>query len=87
MPSEKKIVDILNYIKECSPGQDEFYQAVEEVLYTLKPLLNSDSRYLEYNILERIIVPERSVIFRVNWVDDNGKIQTNLGYRVQLVHL
>jgi len=83
MSSIQKIEDILDYIKECSPGQDEFYQASHEVLYSLKPLLDSDSRYLENNILERIVVPERTVIFRVNWVDDAGKVQTNLGYRVQ----
>jgi len=83
MPSQQKIEDILKYIKECSPGQDEFYQATEEVLFTLKPLLNEDKRYLEHNILERIVVPERSIIFKINWLDDTGKIQTNLGYRVQ----
>ncbi len=83
MPSSKKIEEILKYVKECSPGQDEFYQATQEVLYTLKPLLDFDRRYIEHNILERIIVPERTIIFRVNWVDDTGKIQTNLGYRVQ----
>ncbi len=80
---EDKINSVLNKIKECSPGQDEFYQAVQEVLYSIKPLLESDSRYFDYNILQRIVVPERSIIFRVNWVDDKGKIQTNLGYRVQ----
>jgi glutamate dehydrogenase (NADP+) len=83
MPSSQKIEEILNYIEECSPGQDEFYQASQEVLYSLLPLLNEDGRYLEQNILERIVVPERTIIFRVNWVNDDGKIQTNLGYRVQ----
>jgi len=83
MPSSQKIEEILKYIKECSPGQDEFYQATEEVLFSLKPLLNEDKRYLEYNILERIVVPERSIIFKITWLDDAGKIQTNLGYRVQ----
>ena len=83
MPSSQKIEEILDYIKECSPGQDEFYQATQEVLYSLRPLLNEDSKYLEHNILERIVVPERSILFRVNWVDDVGKVQTNLGYRVQ----
>jgi glutamate dehydrogenase (NADP+) len=83
MTSSKKIEEILEYIKECSPGQDEFYQATQEVLYSLQPLLKRESRYLEQNILERIVVPERTVIFRVNWVDDAGKIETNLGYRVQ----
>ncbi|SFV71440.1 NADP-specific glutamate dehydrogenase [hydrothermal vent metagenome] len=83
MPSTRKIEKILDYIKESSPGQDEFYQAAQEVLYSLKPLLDEDSRYLEHNILERIVVPERSIIFRVNWVNDEGKVETNLGYRVQ----
>ena len=83
MPSTKKIEEVLKYIEECSPGQKEFYQATHEVLYSLKPLLDEDSRYLEYNILERIVVPERTIIFRVNWTNDAGKIQTNLGYRVQ----
>jgi glutamate dehydrogenase (NADP+) len=87
MSSTQKIEEILDYIKECSPGQDEFYQASQEVLYSLRPLLNEDSRYLEQNILERIVVPERSLIFRVNWVDDAGEIQTNIGYRVQFSSL
>jgi len=83
MPANQKVKEILEYIKECSPGQDEFYQASEEVLYSLLPLLKEDNCYLEHNILERIMVPERSIIFRVNWVDDVGKVQTNVGYRVQ----
>jgi len=83
MPANKKIKEVLEYIKECSPGQDEFYQASEEVLHSLLPLLQKDTRYLEHNILERIVVPERSIIFRVNWVNDEGKVQTNVGYRVQ----
>jgi len=80
---EDKIESILNDIKECSPGQDEFYQAAQEVLYSIKPLLKADSRYIDHNILKRIVVPERTIIFRVNWIDDKGKVQTNLGYRVQ----
>jgi len=81
-PSEE-VKKVLNYIKVYSPGQDEFYQAAHEVLYSLLPLLNEDKKYVEYNILERIVVPERTIIFRVNWLDDSGKIRTNLGYRVQ----
>jgi len=80
---KQRVDEILLDIKECSPGQDEFYQATQEVLEAIIPLLESESKYLAHNILERIVVPERTVIFRVNWVDDNGKIQTNLGYRVQ----
>jgi len=83
VPSKKIVEDVLAYIKQSSPGQDEFYQASEEVLYALLPLLEEDPKYLEYNILQRIVVPERSIMFRVNWLDDYGKIQTNVGYRVQ----
>ncbi len=80
---DSKIKEIMDYIKECSPGQDEFYQAAYEVLDAIKPLLKCEQKYLDNNILERIVVPERTIIFRVNWVDDSGKVQTNLGYRVQ----
>jgi glutamate dehydrogenase (NADP+) len=83
MSVEKHIEKVLNNIKECSPGQEEFYQAVHEVLYSLVPLLEEDEKYDIHNVLERITVPERTIIFRITWVDDNGVIQTNLGYRVQ----
>jgi len=83
MPNSQKIEDVLAYIKKCSPGQEEFYQAVEEVLLTLPPLLDQQSKYLDHNILERIVMPERTIIFRVTWVDDAGKIHVNIGYRVQ----
>ncbi len=79
----EKIEDILEDIKRCSPGQSEFYQATQEVLHAIKPLLESESKYLDNNILERIVVPERTIIFRVNWLDDSNRVQTKLGYRVQ----
>ncbi len=83
MKPSKQVEEVLQHIKECSPGQNEFYQAVDEVLFSLLPILNEDSRYREYNILQRIVVPERTVIFKVNWLNDKGIIETNLGYRVQ----
>ncbi len=83
MKPSKQVEEVLHHIKEYSPGQNEFYQAVDEVLFSLLPLLNENSRYREYNILQRIVVPERTVIFKVNWLNDKGKIETNLGYRVQ----
>ena len=83
MSSREEVKRVLEYIKECSPGQNEFYQATEEVLASLLPLLDSDKRYLKENILERIVVPERTIMFRVSWVNDVGEIKTNLGYRVQ----
>ncbi|HEY9189902.1 MAG TPA: NADP-specific glutamate dehydrogenase [Sulfurovum sp.] len=83
VPVSQKIDDILKYIKTSSPGQNEFYQATHDVLLSLAPLLEEDSRYIEHNILESIVVPERTIIFRVNWINDAGERQTNVGYRVQ----
>jgi len=83
MSVEAHIKKVLHAIENQSPGQKEFYQVVHEVLYSLMPLLKEDERYDYFNILERITVPERTIIFKVNWVDDHGHIKTNLGYRVQ----
>ncbi len=83
MSIQSHIDKVLRNIQIYSPGQDEFYQAAHEVLHSLVPLLEEDSRYDLHNILERIVVPERTIIFRVCWIDDNGEIQTNFGYRVQ----
>lgn len=66
-----------------NPGQPEFHQAVKEVLESLEPVFNKRQDYREAGILERIVEPERQIIFRVPWVDDNGKVQVNRGYRVE----
>lgn len=83
MSAKEYIDDVLRFIRECSPGQEEFYQAATEVFESLTPLLEEEEKYRNYAILERIAQPERTIIFRVTWIDDAGKIQTNLGYRVQ----
>ncbi|WP_294955274.1 NADP-specific glutamate dehydrogenase [Sulfurovum sp.] len=83
MSVQSHIDKVLRKVQEYSPGQDEFYQAAHEVVSSLVPLLEEDNRYDMHNILERIMVPERTIIFRVCWVDDNGRVQTNYGYRVQ----
>jgi glutamate dehydrogenase (NADP+) len=67
-------------------GCDEnkvFYQAMEEVIYSISPLLESDSRYARHAILERLVVPDRIIKFKVSWMDDNQNIRVNTGYRVQ----
>ena len=74
---------VISFIKHHAPGQNEFYQAVTEVFESLTPLLEEDTKYRDYSILERIVLPERTIIFRVTWVDDSGRIMTNIGYRVQ----
>lgn len=75
--------DVFDYLKRSSPAQTEFYQAAEEVLYSLKPLLEKYPQYKKHKIIERIVEPERQILFRVNWVDDNGEIQVNKAFRVE----
>ena len=75
--------DVFNYLKRTSPAQSEFYQAAEEVLYSLEPLLDKYPKYRKHKIIERIVEPERQIMFRINWVDDNGEIQVNKGYRIE----
>ena len=61
-------------LKKRDPDQPEFHQAVEEVLRSLWPFLEANPRYLTSGILERICEPERAIVFRVSWVDDEGKV-------------
>jgi glutamate dehydrogenase (NADP+) len=77
------IQNTINALQHSSPAQKEFYQAVEEVLSSLAPLIESNRQYQDQAIIERIIEPERQILFRVPWVDDQGKIQVNKGYRVE----
>ncbi|UZE96585.1 NADP-specific glutamate dehydrogenase [Alkalimarinus alittae] len=70
-------------LKHSSPAQSEFYQAVEEVLDSLEPVLETSDRYQQESIIQRIVEPERQIMFRVPWVDDNGRIQVNKGYRIE----
>jgi len=68
---------------EKDPGQPEFHQAVKEVFESLVPALEKHSIFKKEKILERIVEPERTIIFKVAWLDDNNEIQVNRGYRVQ----
>ncbi|MCE8014463.1 NADP-specific glutamate dehydrogenase [Halomonas sp. MCCC 1A17488] len=77
------IHDTLEGLRRSSPAQGEFYQAAEEVLECLRPLLEAAPRYHQHSIIERIVEPERQIMFRVSWVDDAGKVQVNKGYRIQ----
>lgn len=70
-------------LKHSSPAQTEFYQAVEEVLDSLEPILESSASYQRQAIIQRMVEPERQIMFRVPWMDDNGDIQVNKGYRVE----
>ncbi|MBU1020444.1 MAG: NADP-specific glutamate dehydrogenase, partial [Firmicutes bacterium] len=77
------IESVLEAIRQKDGDQKEFVQAATEVLNSLGPVLEQHPEYIEENLLERIVEPERSIVFRVPWVDDEGKVQVNRGFRVQ----
>ncbi|RKD29050.1 NADP-specific glutamate dehydrogenase [Thermohalobacter berrensis] len=77
------IEEVLAKVKERDADQPEFIQAVEEVLKSLEPVLEKHPEYVKANILGRIVEPERQIVFRVPWVDDEGNVQVNRGFRVQ----
>ena len=74
---------VLEELKAKNPGEKEFHQAATEVLESLTPVVEAHPEYEECSLLERLVEPERTVMFRVPWVDDNGKVHVNKGYRVQ----
>ncbi|NSL52535.1 NADP-specific glutamate dehydrogenase [Calidifontibacillus erzurumensis] len=74
---------VIETVKKRNPNEPEFHQAVKEILDSLVPVFEKQPKYMEAGILERIVEPERQIIFRVPWVDDNGKVQVNRGFRVQ----
>ena len=69
--------------KKRNPGEPEFLQTVEEVLTSIEPVLEAHPEYVEAGLIERLIEPERGISFRVPWVDDEGKVQVNRGYRYE----
>ncbi len=74
---------VLERVKAQNPGEPEFHQAVTEVLNSLKPAIDANPQYEAAGLLERLVEPERAILFRVPWVDDEGRVQVNKGYRVQ----
>ncbi|MCL1853204.1 MAG: NADP-specific glutamate dehydrogenase [Peptococcaceae bacterium] len=74
---------ILNQALANNPNEPEFHQAMTEILTTLQPFVDAHPEYEQTGILERLVEPERVILFRVPWVDDAGKVQVNKGYRVQ----
>ncbi len=71
-------------VKVKNPGEVEFHQAVKEVVESLVPFMETHPQYKDENVLERLVEPERIIIFRVPWLDDNGKIQVNRGFRIEM---
>ncbi|MGF7048886.1 glutamate dehydrogenase (NADP+) [Paenibacillus sp. DS2015] len=86
-PNEEKAKQYVNGIFETvqkrNPSENEFHQAVKEILDSLVPVLAKEPKYINNGILERLVEPERLIMFRVPWVDDQGKVRVNRGYRVQ----
>ncbi|MDD6378411.1 MAG: NADP-specific glutamate dehydrogenase [Prevotella sp.] len=75
--------EVIEKLQLKFPGQPEYIQAVSQVLGTIEEEYNKHPEFDRYNLIERLCVPDRVIKFRVNWVDDKGNVQTNMGYRVQ----
>ncbi|MFA6186888.1 MAG: NADP-specific glutamate dehydrogenase [Phycisphaerae bacterium] len=83
MSTNKTVESVYELVLKRNPGEKEFHQAVREVLDSLVPVLEENPAYADARILERIVEPERVLMFRVPWLDDSGKVQVNRGFRVQ----
>ena len=77
------VESVLERVKAQNPNEPEFHQAVTEVLNSLKAAIDANPQYEKAGLLERLVEPERIIMFRVPWVDDKGNVQVNKGYRVQ----
>ena len=78
------MTDIMNIIKERDPQEREFHQAVSEVMESVKPVLDQNPIYRQAKIPERLVEPERVIMFRVPWADDQGTVQVNRGFRIEM---
>lgn len=77
------VTEVLNNLTRSNPWEKEFLQAAKEVLISLSPFLDNNPKYEKHRILEQIVVPERTIMFRVPWLDDAGNTQVNNGYRIE----
>lgn len=77
------LLDLMETVKKRNPGEPEFHQAVYEVLESLEPVIDKHPEYVSLGIIESLVEPERIIKFRVPWVDDNGNVHVNRGFRVQ----
>lgn len=80
---KEQLADILDQVLRRNPGEREFHQAVREVFESLEPVLRKNPQYVDAAVLERLCEPERQIIFRVPWVDDEGRVRINRGFRVE----
>ncbi len=77
------LLGIQKKVEQMNPAEPEFHQATKEVLMTLQPVVEKNPKYIESGVIERLVEPERQIMFRVPWVDDSGKVCVNRGFRVQ----
>ena len=80
----KKLEEFMSIVIRRNPGELEFHQAVKEVVESILPFIEKNPKYQKAKVLERMIEPERTIIFRVPWLDDKGEIQINRGYRIEM---
>ena len=83
MTAKEYVEKVIEDVKKRDEYDVEFIQAVEEVLTSLVPFIEKNPQYIESNLLARMCEPERQIVFRVPWEDDNGNVQVNRGFRVQ----
>ncbi|HEX7056766.1 MAG TPA: NADP-specific glutamate dehydrogenase [Bacilli bacterium] len=81
--AKKYVDDVFETVQKRNPNEPEFHQAVKEIVYSLVPVFAKHPKYIKAGILERLVEPERQIMFRVPWVDDQGNVQVNRGYRIQ----
>ena len=83
MDAKQYINGLFEMVVKRNPGEAEFHQAVKEVLQSLVPVIERKEEYIKSGILDRLVEPERQIIFRVPWVDDKGEVHVNRGFRIQ----
>jgi glutamate dehydrogenase (NADP+) len=84
LTKEAHMTDILQMVKNRDPGEREFHQAVYEVIESVKPVLDRSPEYRKAAVMERITEPERVILFRVPWMDDQGQVHVNRGFRIEM---
>ena len=82
---KQSIIDFITEVEKRNPHEPEFLQAVTEVAETVIPFIEENEKYANKMLLERMVEPERTIIFRVPWTDDNNKIHVNKGFRVEFI--
>ncbi|MDK2969239.1 MAG: glutamate dehydrogenase [Bacteroidota bacterium] len=78
-----KTSEVVSQLKRRFPNEPEYYQAVQEVLESIEDVYNEHPEFEKANLIERLVIPDKIHSFRVTWIDDSGKVQTNMGYRIQ----